>query len=61
MQVYILLIRLGLEINFIQWIALRSYNDTHFVTVELFAVAPEAQVLDLKVLTLCGNNSETFL
>ena len=37
---YILLIRLGLEINFIQWIPLRSYNDTQFVAVALFVVTP---------------------
>ena len=38
---YILLSRLGLVINFIQWIPLRSYNDTQFVAVALFVVTPE--------------------
>ena len=37
---YILLRRLGLGINFIQWIPLRSYNDTQFVAVALFVVTP---------------------
>ena len=27
-------------INFIQWIPLRSYNDTQFVAVALFVVTP---------------------
>ena len=35
---YILVSRLGLGINFIQWIAVRSSNDTQFVAVALFAV-----------------------
>ena len=35
---YILLSRLGLEINYIQWIPLRSYNVTQFVAVALFVV-----------------------
>ena len=35
---YILLSRLGLGINFIQWIPLRSYNDTQFIAVALFVV-----------------------
>ena len=38
---YILLNRLGLGINFIQWIPLRSYNDTQFVAVALFVVTLE--------------------
>ena len=38
---YILLSRLGLGINFIQWIALRLYNATQFVAVALFALTPE--------------------
>ena len=33
-----ILSRLGLGINFIQWIPLRSYNDTQFVAVALFVV-----------------------
>ena len=37
---YILLSWLGLGINFIQWIPLRSYNDTQFVAVALFVVTP---------------------
>ena len=37
---YILLNRLGLGINFIQWIPLRSYDDTQFVAVALFVVTP---------------------
>ena len=37
---YFLLSRLGLGFNFIQWIALRSYNDTQFVAVALFAMTP---------------------
>ena len=32
--------RLGLGINFIQWIALTTYNDTQFVAVALFVVTP---------------------
>ena len=32
--------RLWLEINFIQWIPLRSYNDTQFVAITLFVVTP---------------------
>ena len=36
----ILLSRLGLGINFIQWMPLRSYNDTQFVAVALFVVTP---------------------
>ena len=36
----ILLSKLGLGINFIQWISLRSYNDTQFVAVALFVVTP---------------------
>ena len=42
----ILLSRLGLGINFIQWIPLRSYNDTQFVAVALFVVTP-GQMLPL--------------
>ena len=38
---YILLSRLGIGINFIQWILLRSYNDTQFVAVALFVVTLE--------------------
>ena len=37
---YILLNRLGLGINFIQWIPLRSYKATEFVTVALFVLTP---------------------
>ena len=37
--IYIVLNRLGLGINFIQWILLRSYNDTQFVAVSLFVVS----------------------
>ena len=37
---YIPLSRLGLGINFIQWIPLRSYNDTQFVVVAQFVVTP---------------------
>ena len=37
---YILLSKLGLGFNFIQWIPLRSYNDTQFVAVALFVVTP---------------------
>ena len=32
---YILLNTLGLEISFIQWITLSSYNDTQFVIITL--------------------------
>ena len=32
--------RLGLGINFIQWIPLRSNNDTQFIAVALFVVTP---------------------
>ena len=35
---YILLSGLGLGINFIQWIPLRSYNYTQFVAVTHFVV-----------------------
>ena len=35
---YILQSRLGLGINFIQWIPLRSYNATQVVAVALFVV-----------------------
>ena len=38
---YILVNRLGLGINFIQWIPLRSYNDTQFVAVAPFVVTTE--------------------
>ena len=39
---YILLVnRLGLGINFVQWIPLRLYNDTQFVAVALFVATPE--------------------
>ena len=41
---YILLSRLGLGINFIQWVALRSYNDTQFVAVALFVVTPALKI-----------------
>ena len=37
---YILLSRLGLGNNFIQWVTLRSYNDTQFVAFALFVVTP---------------------
>ena len=36
----ILLSRLGLGINFIQLIPLRSYNDTQFVADALFVMTP---------------------
>ena len=36
---------LGLGINFMQLIPLRSYNDTQFVAVALFVVTPECPVL----------------
>ena len=39
---------LGLGINFIQCIPLRSYNDTHFVTVALFVVTPGRDGMDEK-------------
>ena len=42
---YILLNRLGLGINFIQWIPLRSYKDTQFVAVALFVVTLDPQVI----------------
>ena len=37
---YILLKRLGLGINFIEYIPLRLYNDIQFVAVALFVVTP---------------------
>ena len=49
---YILLSRLGLGITFIQWIPLRSYNDTHFVAVTLFVVTPatpEQSIINIKL------------
>ena len=46
---YILLSRLGLGINFIQWIPVRSYNDKQFVPMEQFVVTPSCQDVD----TLC--------
>ena len=41
----ILLSRLGLEINFIQWMPLRSSNDRKFVAVALFVVTPAVECL----------------
>ena len=44
--IYILLSKVGLEINFIKWILLRSYNDTQFVAVALFAFIASCAVSD---------------
>ena len=51
---YILVSRLGLGINFIQWIPLRSYNGTHFVAVALFVITPVmTNVVVTNVTMLC--------
>ena len=53
---------LGLGINFIQWIPLRSYNDTQFVAVTLFVVTPECPILpEVEYIKRLNEKSGNFL
>ena len=53
---------LGLGINFIQWMPLRSYNDTQFVAVVLLVVTPECPILlEVEYIKRLNEKSGNFL